>query len=1165
MGQITIFTKEDDPHCVAVRLDLKECHLPFQEIVLDPSERQTVPEIFFDNHPVPGGINELLTILQKWEVVEGPDGIPQLQPIRSSFRHHDPRNRYYDNHPPQQQPYPHQQHDHHDHNDNQDFPRHTDPYRQPNHNSYDPPPPQSHSSHHDAPRSSRSSRRQEEQEPNEDEFHKRLHRRDNRRQPQPSSSHHSSTHNKNDRRDAFQKRDVYQRHSFHGRELRREVEQEMMFHPQQQQPDGHYDGNPDYDNNSNRNQQYPPEDDEEEDNGGYGYLGDVTRANRPDNFLRGSDTSNHSTASNISNHSTANNISNHGSAMLRNSRRRAFQQKTSYQRHSFHGKELLLREQQKQQDRYKDDDQPFVRRNSGGKPQQQQLQANDNRREQFRSHNKYERHSFHGRELQKQHYNQQQELPMHSFRDSTHSQDGTASVHSKQQDYDADGDLDPTFAEDEDDIYNELHNHHHHQQDSNAESFHESTNSKFQNSQKSMLSARSLSNKSLLLDLEEEDEDESERTPIMGRARQHRSKQDLNASSSIRDLSMSRSSIRDLNISRSSIRSSMHGSSAGNFNSSNASISTEDLAYHEEASEHGDAATAGGAAKPKPTSVFSLGASSPALNRSFRNSSSKSINARMYGRATSMRYLGPKSSFDSTDSSSIAHDTRSRSMNLSNSSASSHLSNPPSTAPRRSVSPVPTGRSKARTQALQRKSARTLSNRSLMNMMSAKGCDDSSSSMWSSSTGPPIKDDKRMVELPLGCLKSVLEATRELQRIFPRDSLKYNLTTYRESFTGSTAAATLQEAYGLSKEEARILGKSLHQAKLLHHVCNDHGFDDTAKLFFRLQCHQTPEILNSFCVWRDETTLTKHGEEVMLAVMAKLLPLLAAITDSVKGRVHYSRAAKHHECLVAELDFAICELQMVKLARLDKKSLVAFGLNVYQLFLHYAFIKVGIPGSSSGFTSFWTSLKFNVGGSLYTFSDWWNGICRGNRKGPYGPKPFQGKDSRMFLNLADRVDPRIHFAAGMTHFMRPMFVYSGAQVDLELEHVARIYCKNVEFVWMEISTNTLTVAPYFQTYMSDFASSKNGLPKALMPFMPGKEKAHIDEMLTVARKIKVEFHDKVKNDGWSEYAGEHFVYTSAPRADKKALVKKKSDAPRREVKRSGSLKSLFRLEGAAAS
>lgn len=119
---------------------------------------------------------------------------------------------------------------------------------------------------------------------------------------------------------------------------------------------------------------------------------------------------------------------------------------------------------------------------------------------------------------------------------------------------------------------------------------------------------------------------------------------------------------------------------------------------------------------------------------------------------------------------------------------------------------------------------------------------------------------------------------------------------------------------------------------------------------------------------------------------------------------------------------------------------------------------------------------------------------------------------------------------------------------------------------MEMSTNTMTLAPTIQSYHSDFASSIKGLPKVIMQWLPGKEKAHVDEMVTIAKKIKVEFSSNVKNDGWDEYAGEHFVYKSAPKADfKKMITSKKKAAPeRKEVTRQGSLKSLFRLEAATA-
>ena len=118
---------------------------------------------------------------------------------------------------------------------------------------------------------------------------------------------------------------------------------------------------------------------------------------------------------------------------------------------------------------------------------------------------------------------------------------------------------------------------------------------------------------------------------------------------------------------------------------------------------------------------------------------------------------------------------------------------------------------------------------------------------------------------------------------------------------------------------------------------------------------------------------------------------------------------------------------------------------------------------------------------------------------------------------------------------------------------------------METTSNVLTLSPIFESYLSDFATSIKLVPKAIMQWLPGKEKAYVDEMVTINKKIKVEFHDNVKNEGWDEYAGEHFVYENAPKADFKKIMSRRKQAPeRREVKRQGSLRSLFRLEGEAS-
>jgi glutaredoxin len=412
--------------------------------------------------------------------------------------------------------------------------------------------------------------------------------------------------------------------------------------------------------------------------------------------------------------------------------------------------------------------------------------------------------------------------------------------------------------------------------------------------------------------------------------------------------------------------------------------------------------------RPSPMRVFSMPRSKD-FSRSFRISESTKTKLKAFaGKAASMRYLN---THDTTSSGSAGLDSRpGRSKSGSGSASRTGRSRGRNARAGPQKYRPGSGLKPSRPAALM-KSAQRLSN--------ALNGEGSNTSLFSAASGSALKDDKRNVELPLGNRVSVLQAMLELKDLIPLDNHKHNLTTYRNSFSGCLLTDVFHERFNLSRREAEDLGKSLYQAQILRHVTLEHPFADSNKLF-RLQCHQTPEVLNSFCIWQYELSLTKNGAEVLDEIMGRLLVVLDAITDSDKGRVHYSRATKYYEDLVEELDYAICELQMVKLARMDKNNLLAFGINVFQLFMHYAFIKVGIPSSSSAFTSFWTHLKFNVGGDLYSFADWWNGICRGNRKGPYGQKPFQGKDSRCFLNLPDPVDPRVHFAAGMTHFMRPM-------------------------------------------------------------------------------------------------------------------------------------------------
>ena len=135
---------------------------------------------------------------------------------------------------------------------------------------------------------------------------------------------------------------------------------------------------------------------------------------------------------------------------------------------------------------------------------------------------------------------------------------------------------------------------------------------------------------------------------------------------------------------------------------------------------------------------------------------------------------------------------------------------------------------------------------------------------------------------------------------------------------------------------------------------------------------------------------------------------------------------------------------------------------------------------------------------MYSFADWWNGICRGNIKGPHGSKPFTGKDTRRFVKIPTSVDPRIHFAVALSHIVRPLLTYSGAHLEHDLEYAAEVYCENTDFVWVQEASGTITLSSTFQAYMSDFARKPSDIPEAIMKWLPGDTKTYVSRMNTDA-------------------------------------------------------------------
>jgi hypothetical protein len=142
--------------------------------------------------------------------------------------------------------------------------------------------------------------------------------------------------------------------------------------------------------------------------------------------------------------------------------------------------------------------------------------------------------------------------------------------------------------------------------------------------------------------------------------------------------------------------------------------------------------------------------------------------------------------------------------------------------------------------------------------------------------------------------------------------LKYNLIVYKRSFRASQGVDALMKQFDhCSREQAADFARVLQKHHILDHVVRDHDFNDTDGLFFRLQCYQTPNILNSYRIW------TEYVDPDSLGLIKRLKNMLTKILSNhmdPAGKVDYMEAAMDKD--FPAFEEAVCELQGVRLMRM---------------------------------------------------------------------------------------------------------------------------------------------------------------------------------------------------------------------------------------------------------
>ena len=346
---------------------------------------------------------------------------------------------------------------------------------------------------------------------------------------------------------------------------------------------------------------------------------------------------------------------------------------------------------------------------------------------------------------------------------------------------------------------------------------------------------------------------------------------------------------------------------------------------------------------------------------------------------------------------------------------------------------------------------------------------------------------------------TTLEFTETLIKNCPRETLSYMGFHYYNTFKGSDGVAALQEMFELkSREEAVHLGQTLQRKQYIHHVTKDHPFGDNS-YYYRLQPFQTPNVLNTFRIWTDEIV----GESLdVIHRLGKLWSKLEARHLNSDGKVDHSHI--RDDPYYWKFEEEVCELQGVHMAKLDDDARKAFVINVYNLMVRFASVKVGIPASASTRSVFYDEVCVNIEGADFSLDDLEHGILRANTRHPYKfSRQFGLTNSKQSLALT-KLDPRIHFALNCgARSCPPIKKYTAANIDEELEVSAQAFCEQDDNVMVDLVDGTLTLSKIMSWYSSDFGSE---IPRVVAGFLSGKKKESLESLIE-GGKLKVKFFD----------------------------------------------------------
>lgn len=222
--------------------------------------------------------------------------------------------------------------------------------------------------------------------------------------------------------------------------------------------------------------------------------------------------------------------------------------------------------------------------------------------------------------------------------------------------------------------------------------------------------------------------------------------------------------------------------------------------------------------------------------------------------------------------------------------------------------------------------------------------------------------------------------------------------------------------------------------------------------------------------------------------------------------------------LFAKYVDATAELQRVDISSLSTPELTAFFINLYNALIIHATATYGTAMTTLERVSFFSSVKYNIGGSDYSADDMENGVLRGNRPAASNLWALVGLPGLSGGQFPDKSDPRrgkvvsepdarVHFALVCgAKSCPPIRLYTPDNLDEGLNAAGEAFCAGE--VEVDRPKNEVRISKIFKWYSGDFGSNDVERLKWISKFLKGQAKSDLEAMLNGgSSKIKTRYRE----------------------------------------------------------